>query len=127
MIARRPGKAGRTPEKGEPLIPQPNLPRSANQLRRRQRSYRGRIVCVAKLSVSLPDDLVRDLKTVAHGNVSAFVTAAVRNELDRRRLFAFVDELEDELGPADETEVAKYSELFAASAAPGKARKAASS
>jgi post-segregation antitoxin (ccd killing protein) len=52
---------------------------------------------VAKLSISLPDDLVRDLRTVAHGNVSAFVTAAVRNE------------------------------LFAASAAPGKTRKAASS
>jgi hypothetical protein len=49
--------------------------------------------------------------------VSAFVTTAVRNELDRRRLFAFVEELEKELGPADETEVARYSELFAASAA----------
>jgi hypothetical protein len=45
--------------------------------------------------------------------VSAFVTAAVRHELDRRRLFAFVDELEDELGPADEAEVARYNELFA--------------
>ena len=59
--------------------------------------------------------------------MSAFVTAAVRNELDRRRLFAFVDELDEELGPADETEVARYSEMFAASAAPGKARKATSS
>jgi post-segregation antitoxin (ccd killing protein) len=97
------------------------------QPNRHQRSYQGRIVSVAKLSVSLPDALLRELRTVAHDNVSAFVTAAVRNELDRRRLFAFVDELEAELGPADETEVAKYSELFAASAAPGKARKAASS
>jgi post-segregation antitoxin (ccd killing protein) len=81
---------------------------------------------VAKLSVSLPDDLLRDLRTVAHDNVSAFVTAAVRNELDRRRLSAFVEELEEELGPADETEVAKYTELFAASAAAGKAHKAES-
>jgi hypothetical protein len=89
-----------------------------------QRSYPGRIKSVAKLSVSLPDALVRELRTVAHDNVSAFVTAAVRNELDRRRLLAFVDELEAELGPADETEVAKYSELFANSAAPAKAHKA---
>jgi hypothetical protein len=72
---------------------------------------------VAKLSVSLPDDLVQDLQAVAHGNVSAFVTTAVRHELDRRRLFAFVDELADELGPVDEAAVAKYSELFASTAA----------
>jgi post-segregation antitoxin (ccd killing protein) len=71
---------------------------------------------VAKLSVSLPDELVRDLKEVARGNVSAFVTAAVRNELDRRRLHAFVVELVDELGPSDEAEVARYSEMFAAAA-----------
>jgi post-segregation antitoxin (ccd killing protein) len=72
---------------------------------------------VTKLSVSLPDDLVQDLRAVAHDNVSAFVTAAVRHELDRRRLFAFVDELADELGPIDEAEVARYSELFASTAA----------
>jgi post-segregation antitoxin (ccd killing protein) len=71
---------------------------------------------VTKLSVSLPDDLVQDLRAVAPDNVSAFVTAAVRHELDRRRLFAFVDELADELGPVDESEVAKYSELFASTA-----------
>jgi hypothetical protein len=72
---------------------------------------------VAKLSVSLPDDLVQDLQAVARDNVSAFVTTAVRHELDRRRLFAFVDDLADELGPVDEAEVAKYSELFASTAA----------
>src|ERR1700739_1673695 len=76
-------------------------------------SYQGRIASVAKLSVSLPDELVQDLKEVARGNVSAFVTAAVRNELDRRRLHAFVAELVDELGPSDEVEVARYSEMFA--------------
>jgi post-segregation antitoxin (ccd killing protein) len=86
-----------------------------------QRSYPGRIASVAKLSVSVPDDLLRDLRTVAHDNVSAFVTAAVRNELDRRRLSGFVEDLEEDLGPVDETEVAKFSELFAASAAAGKA------
>jgi post-segregation antitoxin (ccd killing protein) len=80
-------------------------------------SYQGRITSVAKLSVSLPDDLVQDLKKVARGNVSAFVTTAVRNELDRRRLHAFVEELAEELGPVDEAEVARYSEMFAAAAA----------
>jgi post-segregation antitoxin (ccd killing protein) len=80
-------------------------------------SYPGRITFVAKLSVSLPDDLVQDLKAVARGNVSAFVTAAIRNELDRRRLHGFVTELVDELGPSDEAEVARYSKMFAATAA----------
>ena len=72
---------------------------------------------MAKLSVSLPDDLVQDLKAAAPDNVSAFVTTAVRHELDRRRLHAFVDELVDELGPSDEAEVARYGELFAATTA----------
>lgn len=90
---------------------------TGEQLRRRRGSYQGRIGCVAKLSVSLPDDLVQDLRAVAPDNVSAFVAAAVRHELDRRRLHAFVDELVSELGPSDEAEVARYSELFAATAA----------
>jgi post-segregation antitoxin (ccd killing protein) len=84
-------------------------------------SYRGRIEPVAKLSVSLPDDLVQDLKEVAHGNVSAFVAAAVRNELDRLRLHAFVAELEDQVGPVDETEVARYSAMLAAASAASEA------
>ena len=42
---------------------------------------------------------------------------AVRHELDRRRLHAFVDELVAELGPSNEAEVARYSELFAATTA----------
>lgn len=95
--------------------------------RLRRRSYQGRIGAVAKLSVSLPDDLVQDLKAVAPGNVSAFVAVAVRHELDRRRLHAFVEELMDELGPSDEAEVARYSELFAASAAAAQAGRKASS
>jgi post-segregation antitoxin (ccd killing protein) len=77
-------------------------------------SYQSRIEFVAKLSISLPDDLVEDLRQAARGNVSAFVAAAVRNELDRLRLHAFVQELVDELGPSDEAEVARYSEMFAA-------------
>jgi post-segregation antitoxin (ccd killing protein) len=84
-------------------------------------SYQSRIEFVAKLSVSLPDDLVHDLKQVAHGNVSAFVAEAVTNELDRRRLHAFVQELVDELGPSDEAEVARYSAMFAEIAAESRA------
>ena len=84
-------------------------------------SYQSRIASVAKLSVSLPDDLVEDLKEAAHGNVSAFVTAAVRNALDRLRLQSFVAELEDEVGPVDETEVARYSAMLAATSAAAKA------
>jgi hypothetical protein len=67
------------------------------------------------------------VRAVVHENVSAFAATAVRHELDRRRLFAFVDELEAELGPADEAEVAKYTEMFTAAAAPSAVRKAASS
>jgi post-segregation antitoxin (ccd killing protein) len=89
-------------------------------------SYQGRIESVGKLSVSLPDDLIEDLRALAPDNVSAFVAAAVRHEIDRRRLHGFVEELEEELGPADEAEVARYSELLAASAAAAKAHAAAS-
>ena len=74
-----------------------------------------------------PDDLVQDLRAIAPDNVSAFVAAAVRHELDRRRLHAFVDELVSELGPSDEAEVARYSELFAATAAVADADREASS
>jgi hypothetical protein len=75
-------------------------------------SYLGRINDVAKISISIPDELARDLRAVARENVSSFVSAAVRHELDRRRLFAFLDELEDELGPADEHEVAAFNAMF---------------
>lgn len=72
---------------------------------------------MAKLSISVPDELVEDLHSLATENVSAFVTTAIRHELDRRRLFAFLDELEDELGPADEEEVAAFMETFSEVAA----------
>jgi post-segregation antitoxin (ccd killing protein) len=85
----------------------------ANQHHLDEDSYRSRIEFMAKLSVSLPDDLVRYLKEVAHGNVSAFVAEAVRNELDRRRLHVLVRELEDQVGPVDEAEVARYSAMLA--------------
>ena len=66
-----------------------------------------------KLSVSIPDDIADELRVAVPGNVSAFVSAAVRDALDRGRLARFVAELEDELGPADEDEVAEVSAMFA--------------
>jgi post-segregation antitoxin (ccd killing protein) len=72
---------------------------------------------VAKLSVSLSDDLLQDLRAVSPDNVSAFVAEAVRHELDRRRLHTFVEELVEELGPSDKAEVVRYNKLFSASAA----------
>jgi hypothetical protein len=79
---------------------------------------------MAKLSVSLPDDLVQELRAVPPDDVNAFAAAAVRHELDRQHLHAFVEELVAELGPSEEAEVTRYSELFAASAAAGTGRKA---
>lgn len=38
--------------------------------------------------MSVPDDLVDDVRGLASDNVSAFVTTAIRHELDRRRLFS---------------------------------------
>ena len=67
---------------------------------------------MAKLSISIPDELADDLRAAADENVSAFVATAVRHELDRRRLFVFLNELEDELGPADEDEVAAFNAVF---------------
>jgi len=97
------------------------------RLGQRRRSYQGRIGSVAKISISLPDSLVEELRAVSPDNVSAFIAAAVRHELDRRRLHAFVEELVDELGPSDEAEVARYSELFAASSSAAEAGRKASS
>lgn len=63
---------------------------------------------MAKLSISLPDELADDVHALAPQNVSAFVSTAIRHEIDRRALFSFLDELADELGPVDEDEVAVF-------------------
>jgi hypothetical protein len=52
--------------------------------------------------------------------------AAVRRELDRRHLHAFVEELVAEFGPSDEAEVTRYSDLFVASAVADAGGKASS-
>ena len=71
---------------------------------------------MAKLSVSVPDDLLDELRALASENVSAFVTAAIRQEVDRRRLYGFLDELDSELGPVDEEQVGYFMDVFAESA-----------
>ena len=67
---------------------------------------------MAKLSVSLEDDLAAQLKEAAGDNVSAFVAGAVRRQLEQQQLGAFLAELEDELGPPDEAELAEAAAAF---------------
>lgn len=74
---------------------------------------------VAKLSLSLPDDLMDDLRGFSGGNVKAFVTAAIREavnrkkEADRQHLRGLVRELEEQVGPVDEAQVARFAALLA--------------
>lgn len=75
---------------------------------------------MAKLSISVPDELVEDLRGEASGNVSAFVATAIRHELDRRRLFSFLEELDEELGPVDEGEVGYFVDVFTQTAQAGR-------
>ncbi len=49
------------------------------------------------------------------------MTARRSDELDRSRLHAFIAELEEQVGPVDETEVAMYSAMLAAASAAMKA------
>jgi hypothetical protein len=77
-----------------------------------------KIEAVAKLSVVLPDDLLRSIKRIARGDVSSFLAEAARNELDRRHLRALVQEMEDELGAVNEEQVARIGAMFARINAP---------
>ena len=61
---------------------------------------------MAKISVSLDDELLAQLKGAAGANVSAFIAGAVRHQLRRQDLEAFLVELEDELGPVTADEMA---------------------
>ena len=64
-----------------------------------------------KVSVSLDEDLVEELKREDEG-LSAQVNAAVSAELERRRrhrlLVELLDRLDAERGPVDESLVQKY-------------------
>lgn len=56
---------------------------------------------MAKISVSIPDDLAGELREEAVGNVSRFVSSAVRDALDRRRLLRALQALDAEIGAVD--------------------------
>lgn len=74
--------------------------------------YRGSIDGVAKISVSLDDKLLAELKDAAGNNVSAFVSAAVRQQLKRQELQDYLAELDEELGPPSEEELAEAAAAF---------------
>jgi len=75
---------------------------------------------MAKLSVSLDDDLAAQLKEVAGPNVSAYVAAAVKARIELQQLYGLLAELEDELGPVDEDEVASVMASLRAGGARGR-------
>lgn len=54
----------------------------------------------AKLSVSVPEDLARTVrKRVGARGLSGFVARAMRHELEREQLGAYLAELDSEVGP----------------------------
>ena len=69
---------------------------------------------MAKISVSLEDDLAMALRHEAAGNVSQFVARAVQEALARAQMLRALDELDDELGPVDPSVQDDVDELFAA-------------
>lgn len=74
---------------------------------------------MAKLSLSLPDDLMGDLRGFCDGSVKSFVTEVIREAINQRKRLArqhlneLVRELEEQVGPVDEVQVAKFAALFA--------------
>jgi post-segregation antitoxin (ccd killing protein) len=75
---------------------------------------------VAKISVSLDDDLVAELKDSAGENVSAFVAGAIRRQLDRQHLLAFLVDLDDQHGPISDQDQAEAAAAFDAIVPPAK-------
>ena len=69
---------------------------------------------MAKISVSLDDDLATALRQEAAGNVSQFVARAVHEALARAQMIRGLDELDDEFGPVDPLIQDEIEELFAA-------------
>ena len=61
-----------------------------------------------KLSISVPGDLAKTVrKRVGARGLSGFVTRAMRHELEREQLGAFVAELDEELGPVSKKSLAE--------------------
>jgi Arc/MetJ-type ribon-helix-helix transcriptional regulator len=63
---------------------------------------------MTKLSVTVEDELAEEMREhVGSRGISAFVNQAVRHELQNVRLAALLADLENELGPPDETMVSE--------------------
>lgn len=66
-----------------------------------------------KLSVTVDEQLAAQVRAlVGERGVSAFVTRAVRHELETERLALFLAELETEIGPPDPKLVAEAEAAF---------------
>lgn len=70
---------------------------------------------VAKLSVSVPAGLAAEIRKHVRGRgLSAFAARAMRHELEREMLGAYLAELEEAIGAADEAIVAEADRLWPA-------------
>ena len=68
---------------------------------------------MTKISVTVEDELVDEVRErVGARGVSAFMNQAVRHELQLARLGELLGDLEDELGPPDEGQVADVLATF---------------
>ncbi|MFT4218132.1 MAG: hypothetical protein QM619_13255 [Micropruina sp.] len=66
-------------------------------------------VTYQKASWTIPADVLRSVRErVPRGQVSAYVTEALRRQLELDDLAALVEELEADGGPVDEANVARY-------------------
>jgi thymidine phosphorylase len=64
-----------------------------------------------KASWTIPSDVLDSVhQHVPRGQVSAYVTAALRRQLELDNLASLVDEMEAEGGPVDEANVVRYME-----------------
>lgn len=61
---------------------------------------------MAKISISLPDDVLEYVREHAEGNVSAFVTDVIRREFQHADMRALAAELVALHGPVDEVALA---------------------
>lgn len=65
----------------------------------------------SKASVTVPSDVWEQVRERApRGQVSAYVTAALRRQLELDNLSALVDEMTERVGPVDEERVTRYLE-----------------
>lgn len=67
-----------------------------------------------KKSVTIPTDLLREVDgLMPDGNFSAYVTQALRRQVERDKLGQLVDDLRAEHGDPDPADVARWSALLA--------------